>query len=263
MEANLTFSVVTWNILADAYIKTGRYDHVPPWALEPPRRRALLLQQIRELDCDLYCLQEVEPGAFSDIEAELSASHDGLYEQKRGKPDGSAIFFRRSALSLERHTSLHFRATEPGYDHLALVAFLRAKGGQRLALVSTHLRFSSEPRERHLGAAQMSEILELRRRELPQWPCWLVCGDMNSTSDGPPIALAREAGLDLSCRSQRPWDTVNINGRRRKLDYLLMTPGALSPAPRPLPALQRDTPMPSGLYPSDHLPLAVDYRWVT
>jgi hypothetical protein len=63
-----------------------------------------------------------------------------------------------------------------------------------------------------------------------------------------------------SCRSQRPWDTCNINGRCRKIDYLLYSEGRLEPKPGTLPQLTRTTPLPSLTEPSDHLPLAVEFR---
>lgn len=260
----MSFSVVTWNVLAQAYIKEGRYDHVPPEALLPGPRRALLLSQLQALHADLYCLQEVEPDTFAAVEGALGPDYGGLYEQKRGKPDGCAIFYRRAAFSLSGWEALHFRAVEPGYDHLALLAWLTSARapGRKLALVSTHLRWQpdSTPPERHLGRLQLLEILERRDTSSSLWPSWLVCGDFNALSDSVVLQAAYERGLELSCRSQRPWDTVNIDRRLRKLDYLLRTRD-LRPSPRPLPKLSRDTPMPSREYPSDHLPLAVDYDW--
>jgi mRNA deadenylase 3'-5' endonuclease subunit Ccr4 len=264
MEVFLTFSTVTWNILADAYIKPGRYDHVPPSALLPGPRRALLLRQLLQFDADLYCLQEVEPDAFAAIGEALGAGYEGLYEQKHNKPDGCAIFFRKGTFSLLEREGLHFRHIEPGYDHVALIALLVHDSGHRLALVSTHLRWQPEStaKEIHLGRNQLLEILERRAALRPKWPTWLVCGDFNALSDGVVLQAAKEQGLELSCRALRPWDTTNIGGRMRKLDYLLYGQGELVPSPRPLPRLQRDTPMPSSEHASDHLPLCVDYQFL-
>jgi mRNA deadenylase 3'-5' endonuclease subunit Ccr4 len=264
MEVFLTFSTVTWNILADAYIKPGRYDHVPPSALLPGPRRALLLRQLLAFGADLYCLQEVEPDAFSAIGEALGPDYEGCYEQKHERPEGCAIFLRKASFELARREVLHFRHIEPGYDHVALIAMLAHTSGRRLALVSTHLRWQPESteKERHLGRNQLLEILERRAALRQEWPTWLVCGDLNATSDSVVLRAAKEQGLELSCRALRPWDTTNIGGRMRKLDYLLYSPDELVPSPRPLPRLQRDTPMPSAEHASDHLPLCVDYRWV-
>ena len=72
-------------------------------------------------------------------------------------------------------------------------------------------------------------------------------------------AAALERGMDESCRDQRPWDTCAINGRPRKLDYLLTSSGHLRPRPGVLPKLFRDSALPSATEPSDHLPLRVDF----
>ena len=89
----------------------------------------------------------------------------------------------------------------------------------------------------------------------------IVAGDLNSLSEGPAVRAALARGLRLACRRQRPWDTCNIGGRRRKLDYLLYRPAHLDPTPAPRPRLRRDDPLPSLTQPSDHLPVAVSFRW--
>lgn len=107
---------------------------------------------------------------------------------------------------------------------------------------------------------QLEELLACLR-EQPGTPTWLIAGDLNVISQSPVIRRAEAAGLALGARNQRPWDTVNINGNCRKLDYLLYTRGQLCPSPGPLPKLSRDTPMPSSTEPSDHLPLRADFAW--
>lgn len=258
----MPFSVVTWNVLAQAYIKPGRYDHVPTAALQPEPRRQLLLEQIVAQDADIYCLQELEPDCLAAIEQALGGRYAVVYGQKRERPDGSAVLVRRDTASIVQHEILHFEAIEPGWDHLAVLALLQL-GAHRLAVVSTHLRWQPArvPREQHLGRRQLLEILARREALLGDWPAWLIAGDFNALSESVVLQAALERGLRLSCRSQRPWDTVNIDGRRRKLDYLLYTPEHLAPAPGVLPRLERSTPMPSEIHPSDHLPVAVTYTW--
>jgi mRNA deadenylase 3'-5' endonuclease subunit Ccr4 len=255
---------VTWNILADAYIKPGRYDHVPPEALLPGPRRALLLRQLLAFDADLYCLQEVEPDTFAAVSQALGPDYGGVFEQKHARPEGCAVLFRQRVFSLSHSEALHFHNIEPGYDHVAVLAFLQHASGRRLVAVSTHLRWQGEQvaPEQNLGRLQLLEVLERRQQLQAQWPVWLVCGDFNALSDGVVLQAALQRGMELSCRALRPWDTVNIGGRTRKLDYLLYAPGQLAPSPRPLPRLQRDTPMPSAEHPSDHLPVCIDYQWV-
>ena len=256
-----TFSAATYNVLADAYIKPGRYPNCDPADLEPRRRRALLLDTVEGLGADLLCLQEVEPSAFADLSRRLAATHAGVHAVKPGKDEGLAIFAHTS-FTIEGHTTLQYEAQGSGQQ--ALVATLR-HGAKRLALACTHLKWqprSTAPSE-HVGRLQLMELLGRRGALAPGVAPWIIAGDFNAgiQSDVLNAALA-DGTLDISCRAQRPWDTTNINGRRRKLDFLLHTPAQLSPDPRPLGIrLERSTPMPSARFASDHLPVVVDFAW--
>jgi len=249
----MNFSVVTYNVLADAYVKRERYPLSPPEALRSKARRALLLSTLAALDADVLCLQELEPDLLREVEA---LGYSGIYVAKPGKPDGSAVLVR-GPIRVVSSRAVHYRAVEAGYPHVAAIAELEL-GSRRLHAASTHLRWQRRdtPPDRHLGRLQLLELLAHRDEG-----AWLVAGDFNTLSEGPVIREALAAGLRLSCRSQRPWDTVNIDGRRRKLDYLLYTPAHLRAIPGTLPRLERRTPMPSAVHASDHLPVRVDYEW--
>jgi len=249
----MSFTAVTYNILAQAYCHPDRYPHSSERDLAAGPRRALLLDRIAALNADLYLLQEVEEDALAAILARLPG-HAGEYAQRLGRPDGCALLYRRAAFSLTGVRTLRYRAEE----QVALIGSL-AQDGHALCAVSTHLRWQPQrtPFDSHVGRRQLAELLEA----LPEGVSPLVCGDFNALSESPPLSQAMSAGLRLSCRSQRPWDTTNINGRRRKLDYLLYEPAWLSPAPGTLPRLERNTPMPSPSEPSDHLPVKVRFDW--
>lgn len=53
------FKVLSYNILADLYAITDRFDYCPSWAILWPYRRKNLLQEIIGYDADIICLQEV------------------------------------------------------------------------------------------------------------------------------------------------------------------------------------------------------------
>ncbi|MEO0600844.1 MAG: endonuclease/exonuclease/phosphatase family protein [Myxococcota bacterium] len=256
MDASL--SVVTWNVLAQAYVKPERYPSSPPDALAAEPRRQRLVEQLSALDADLYCLQEVEPETFEAFVVALPG-HAGHFVPKRGRPDGSALLYRTEALTLHETHDLHYEAIEPGYDHVAAIGRFEHQG-RRFGAASTHLRWQRRdtPRASHLGRLQLLELLDVVAEHRGDW---IVAGDFNALSESVVVQAALERGFRLSCRTQRPWDTVNIDGRRRKLDYLLYTPGGLVPHPGRLPQLERSTPMPSSCYPSDHLPVTVRYTW--
>jgi mRNA deadenylase 3'-5' endonuclease subunit Ccr4 len=256
---NQTFSTVTYNVLAQSYVRRDHYPRSPPDALDPSRRHALLLARIEELDADLLCLQELEPPSYEALRARLGATHHAAYAQRRDRPDGSAIFARRSRFGWAGHDVLHYQAHRPDTDDLALVAALTI-GSETLRVVSTHLTWQPEstlPAE-HLGHRQMLELLAFRDASA-RTDVWIFAGDFNAISQSALVTAALERGMDESCRSQRPWDTTAINGRPRKIDYLLFSTGRLTPQPGVLPKLHRDSVLPSLTEPSDHLPLRVDF----
>lgn len=255
------FSAATYNILADAYVRPDRYRGCLPEALAPGPRRRLLLDRIAALDVDLLLLQEVEPAAHHAIAQRLGDAYVGVYAQRHGRPDGAALFARRSCISLDRHEVLHYQAHASGDDQLALIGHLRV-GDRRLLVASTHLQWCPDntPAEQHIGRAQMVELLD-HMQAVDDGATWILAGDLNATSRSSVLLAATERGLVFSAQAQRPWDTCNANARPRKLDYLLIHASQLEPHPGTLMRLHRDTPLPSLSEPSDHLPLRVDYRF--
>lgn len=255
---NTRFSVATYNVLANAYVKPERYRHSPPEALEPVGRRARLLDRIAALEVDVLCLQEVEPDAHAAIVQRLGDGYESAFAPRRGRPDGASLFARKSMCTWHGSEVMHYRAHASGDDQVALIVRL-AIGGRAFAIASTHLQWCAEDTrpEQHIGRAQLQELLDRRDDST-----WIVGGDFNAISQSCVVVDALARGMALGAATQRPWDTCNANGRPRKLDYLLFTAGRLVPQPGTLPKLFRDTPMPSLTEPSDHLPLRIDFTLV-
>lgn len=248
----MTMHVVSYNILAQAHIRRDEYPHSSDDDLAAAPRLARLLARVAGMGADLYLLQEVEPDTYDAISAALGAGFAGHYACRPGRPDGCAVLYRTARFSAPEWQVLPFG------DRLSIVGQLTCDG-RRLTVACTHLRWqrSRTPAEEHLGLQQLTELMDRLPAEGPT----LLGGDFNALSLSPPLEAALARGYRLGCRSQRPWDTVNINGRCRKIDYLLYTPGALAAAPGVLPRLRRDTPMPSATEPSDHLPVSVHFSW--
>jgi CCR4-NOT transcription complex subunit 6 len=54
-----TFTVLSYNVLADLYATSDMYSYCPPWALSWAYRRQNLLREIVQYRADILCLQEV------------------------------------------------------------------------------------------------------------------------------------------------------------------------------------------------------------
>ena len=229
-------SIATWNILADAYIRPQYYPHTPAEWLRPEKRRPALLAGLRALDADILCLQEVEEDFFREIASTLDDYQCRYLKKAGGKPDGCATCFR--GLTLKECNEIRYS------DDSGHVALVLALDGATIA--NTHLKWS--PPEKRVGYGQMRELLE----RLPQGT--VVCGDLNVTPDSEVILLAAKRGL----RPAHPAGAVTCNANRaaKKIDYLLHD-ASLPARPDPVPPIDNDTPLPSEMHPSDHLPLRV------
>jgi mRNA deadenylase 3'-5' endonuclease subunit Ccr4 len=259
MTDPIDISVATYNVLSQSYVRKDRYPASPPRSLDPDYRHPLLLERIEKLNADLLCLQELDASVYATLEARLQATHHSAYAERRGRGEGSAIFARRSILRWSPLRELHYDAHRPGHDDLALIATLELQG-QPLEVAVTHLTWQPDetPTAEHLGRRQLLELLEHRDQTSPK-AIWLFAGDFNALPQSVVLKTALERGMAESCLAQRPWDTCAINGRPRKIDYLLYSAGRLSPKPGVLPRLYRDSVLPSLTEPSDHLPLQVDF----
>ncbi|MEW6278602.1 MAG: endonuclease/exonuclease/phosphatase family protein [Candidatus Eremiobacterota bacterium] len=240
--------LVTYNVLADPYIRPEYYPNVAPEHLDPAWRRPALARQILALDCDVVCLQEVTGPVFAALERDLGSGYTGRFGQKSGRPDGCATFVRAPAV-LKECRAVHYRDGDPPSGHLALVCTVELHG-QRLAVANTHLRWDppGTPRARSLGVRQIEQVLfELHPT--------VIVGDLNAVPDSDVCAAVRAAGFrDVHGQTHQP--TCNANASARRLDYVFVHP-SLAADPLPLPSIDDHTPLPSAEHPSDHLPVVV------
>lgn len=254
----LHFTAATYNVLANAYVRPQRYPDSPAAALEPVARRARLLERIAKLDVDLLGLQEVEPDAHEAIAARLGDAYLGIHAMRPGRPEGCSVFLRRSKVALLDSRVHHYAARSD--DHQLALIVRVAIGDVVLAFATTHLQWCPDETspDEHVGHRQMVELLDQLDASEQGHP-WLVSGDFNAISRSCVLEAALARGLAFGAAKLRPWDTCNANRRPRKLDYLLYTRERFVPNPDPLPTLRRDTPMPSLVEPSDHLPLRIAF----
>ncbi|MBX3187489.1 MAG: endonuclease/exonuclease/phosphatase family protein [Labilithrix sp.] len=236
--------VVSWNVLADSYVKPEYWPNTPPELLEPQRRRAALLDRLGTYvgDVDVVCLQEIEPAMFAAAEARLGAPFEGGFVKKQGKPDGCAIFVRRSlgAVDFAEH------AYGDGTGHVALAARF---GG--IGIATTHLKWEKPevPPEERLGRGELLELVSAWLR--PGEP-WIVCGDLNADASSPVLRVAFDRGLRDAYATLPDACTANSNAKRKRIDFILHT-DHFEATPAPLPAIDDMTPLPSPTEPSDHL----------
>jgi len=218
--------LVTYNVLAQAYLRPSYYPHSRPEDLEAGPRRKCLLERIAGLQADVLCLQEVELDLFEALRA---AGRQGRYLPKgRNKPDGCATFVTGDA----RWSELEYA---DGSGHVALLLQLGD-----LQVANTHLKFKQ-------GLPQIQELVTHLRGHS------IVCGDFNVEEGDDVLRHLREHEFEDGAG---PAITSVTNAGSKKIDFIFHTAGLrlIPDPPRPLPIYLPDL---KGGEPSDHLPVGV------
>ncbi|XP_076888337.1 carbon catabolite repressor protein 4 homolog 4-like [Bidens hawaiensis] len=83
-----TFRLVSYNILAQAYVKSSVFPHSPSPCLKWKARSPAVLDVLRSLDADILCLQELD-------------EYDSFYKEKIEQNDYSSIYIKRSGKKLD------------------------------------------------------------------------------------------------------------------------------------------------------------------
>ncbi|CAN6302163.1 unnamed protein product [Urochloa humidicola] len=213
-----TFTVLSYNILADTYATSDTYSYCPTWALSWAYRRQNLLREIIGYHADIICLQEVQNNHFEEFFAPELDKHgyQALYKKRTtevyaGSPqaiDGCATFFRRDRFSHVKKYEVEFNkaaqsltdaiipATQKKLalnrlvkDNIALIAVLEAKFGnhgtenpskrQLLCVANTHINIHHDLKDVKLW--QIHTLLKgLEKIAVSADIPMLVCGDFNS-----------------------------------------------------------------------------------
>jgi endonuclease/exonuclease/phosphatase family metal-dependent hydrolase len=237
--------VVSWNVLADAYVKGEYYPRSAPALFDRAARRKRVVERLSlYASADVLCLQEVDSALFAAAEEALGEL-SGRHFKKRGRGEGCAIFVSKARAASD---DLEWREIVYGdmSGHVALgVSFAS------LTVVTTHLKWEPAtiaPSE-HRGVAQLTELLDA-------WSSGarVVCGDFNADPSSEVLAVARSRGLVDAYASLPAAFTANSNETTKRIDFILHTPDLRS-TPSPLPPITIETPLPSDDEPSDHLPI--------
>ncbi|XP_010244171.1 PREDICTED: carbon catabolite repressor protein 4 homolog 4 [Nelumbo nucifera] len=95
------FRIVSYNILAQVYVKSSYFPHSPSPCLKWKTRSQAILTVLKSLEADFFCIQELdEYDAFYKGNVE-NHGYSSIYIQRSGqKRDGCGIFYRHSIAEL-------------------------------------------------------------------------------------------------------------------------------------------------------------------
>lgn len=195
-----TFRVVSYNILADTYLKddfaqTVLFPYCPPYALDLSYRQQLLLKEITGYNADIICLQECGSKLFKYnlCPALETMGFECLLKCKGGEvPEGEATFVQKDKFTLLSQHDITLNeallmnsANEALLDHLsalpillqtlqkrnaiAQLSILKVTGFENkyLCVANTHLYF--KPNYPHIRLLQVYIILNHAREVISKF----------------------------------------------------------------------------------------------
>lgn len=232
------FSVMSYNILSQELLQDNAYlyQHCNPGVLPWDHRLPNLLAEIQQYNADILCLQEVQEDHYENqIKPALQAlGYQCEYKKRTGrKPDGCAVIFKSSRLSLLSSNPVEF--FRPGdtlldRDNVGLVLLLRPNDtlsqsdpSAFICVANTHLLYN--PRRGDIKLAQLAILLaEIGRlSHLPDGSTnpVVLCGDFNSTPWSPLYSF-----LTTGCLEYRGLQSSMVSGQESspRGQRLLMSP---------------------------------------
>lgn len=218
------FSIVTYNILADYWIlqnswKEDSYSYCPKEYMIRTKGRAshrhiLLMAELRWLDSDIICLQEVDTSYFREIlKGDLSElGYEGLFAEKcMGIPEGEALFFKKNKFHLQETKTVHlndmaectFKQAEiPQFWEVVLLATLRHKlSNSLLVLCVTHIRWGnlqetvSQACQITMVTKALYDMVSTLQESQGNRVAYILCGDFNIEPQFPAYKLLAEGKL--------------------------------------------------------------------
>lgn len=257
----LLFRVMTYNVLADAFVKPEFFPNTEAACLHRNRRYPLIIERVRAAKADLVCLQEVDRELWEGLSSSLQCDgYVGSWSPRHDtKPDGCALLWRERHFETRLH---HLRfdelAGEKPARRAAIIAQIFVIDHEEVrpfSVFNAHFAWEADGTldERHHGLFEAGQLLGWRGPDEPL----IIAGDFNAEPGHVLLQLMRRHDL----RDSHAEDELTKveGGRAHKSDYLL---GTHHIEARPVPMttlLKNDTPLPSVDEPSDHLPVITDF----
>ncbi|KAG0459348.1 hypothetical protein HPP92_022476 [Vanilla planifolia] len=109
ISSGFKFSLVSYNILAQVYVKSIFFPHSPSSCLKWKARSEAVLTDLKSLNADFFCIQELdeyENFYKGNIEKH---GYSSIYIQRPGqKRDGCGIFYKQTSAELVQSEEIHY-----------------------------------------------------------------------------------------------------------------------------------------------------------
>ncbi|XP_008797989.1 carbon catabolite repressor protein 4 homolog 4 isoform X2 [Phoenix dactylifera] len=117
-SSGFKFRLVSYNILAQVYVKSSYFPHTPSSCLKWKARSQAILMELKNLSADFLCIQELdEYNSFYKSNME-NLGYSSIYIQRTGqKKDGCGILYRPSSAELVLKEEIHYNDLVNGIDY--------------------------------------------------------------------------------------------------------------------------------------------------
>ncbi|GJM88471.1 hypothetical protein PR202_ga04537 [Eleusine coracana subsp. coracana] len=246
------FRLVTYNILAQVYVKSSIFPHSPSACLKWKSRSKAVLTELKSFDADLMCLQELdEYDTFYKKNME-SSGYSSIYIQRSGdKKDGCGIFYKPKSADLVQKETIHYNDLVEQYvpsDHVNSAPSNNSSPEDETNAKSDNNK-RGDPNDPRLNGYHIFQVYN-----------YLVSANLESTEDEAPIKLRSL----YAANGGEPEFTNYTPGFTGTLDYIFLSDGS-SVKPTSLLRLPRGDSadvqggLPNFQHPSDHLPIGADF----
>lgn len=186
-----TVSVVSYNVLARDYCRSEMFPMCKAEVLQFSNRLEKLERQLKKLDCDIYCLQEVD---FDIMFFKSNAFETEFGRRSRHKKDGCLIVWRKDAFRRIRSEVIEFNQIQViglerrrvARDNIALFVELRTAGSNAdtsIIVVNTHLYYHPEYNDIRLVQTRflLQKLSNFASNSPYKYHNFFICGDFNSS----------------------------------------------------------------------------------
>ncbi|KAM3410231.1 hypothetical protein ACQJBY_002444 [Aegilops geniculata] len=103
------FRLVSYNILAQVYVKSAFFPHSPSASLKWKARSKAVLTELKSFNADLMCIQELDEYETFYRKNMESTGYSSIYVQRSGdKRDGCGIFYKPKSVELLQKEVIHY-----------------------------------------------------------------------------------------------------------------------------------------------------------
>uniref|UniRef100_A0A6V7QYL0 Endonuclease/exonuclease/phosphatase domain-containing protein n=1 Tax=Ananas comosus var. bracteatus TaxID=296719 RepID=A0A6V7QYL0_ANACO len=283
------FRLVSYNILAQVYVKSAYFPHSPSSCLKWKARSQAVLTELRNFGADILCIQELDEYESFYKKNMETLGYSSAYIQRTGeKRDGCGIFYKPSSAELILKEEIHYNdlvnsvdITEKGNNSTAETCTVLAEKKMTLlspiVVANTHIYWDPDWIDVKLAQAKylLSRLLQFRGHVSSEFSCIppvIVAGDFNSTPGDEVynyIVSSGEAPIKLyslyAANGGEPPFTNCTPDFTGTLDYIFLSDGGRL---KPLSLLDIPGPdstdviggLPNHQHPSDHLPIGADFK---